>query len=171
MLISLGIIPAYLVILFIVMVGFDLIFVNSNRLDKEKDYIAKNIENTKNAYNINVEEISLENSGTITQEEVKSNQNIINNIPVVTEDIVLSSINANQTGTGYYSYKTVNLAIYNIDGINRLLYVSPREILNSGRTYSNKTYEYTHGMGQILTSASTVSETGNVELNKEYILD
>ena len=168
MLISLGIIPAYLVILFIVMVGFDLIFVNSNRLDKEKDYIAKNIENTKNAYNINVEEISLENSGTITQEEVKSNQNIINNIPVVTEDIVLSSINANQTGTGYYSYKTVNLAIYNIDGINRLLYVSPREILNSGRTYSNKTYEYTHGMGQILTSASTVSETGNVEyLQKE----
>ena len=161
--ISLGIIPLYLVILFVVMVSFDLIFVNSNRLDKERDYIAKNIENTKNAYNINVEEISLENSGTITQEEVEENQNIIDNIPIVTEDVVLSSLKANQTGTGYYSYRSANLATYEINGENRLCYVSPREILNSGRTYSNKTYEYTHGMGQILTSASTTTENGNVE--------
>ena len=161
--ISLGIIPLYLVILFLVMVSFDLIFVNSNRLDKERDYIAKNIENTKNAYNINVEEISLENSGTITQEEVEENQTIIDNIPIVTEDVVLSSLKANQTGTGYYSYRSANLATYEINGENRLCYVSPREILNSGRTYSNKTYEYTHGMGQILTSASTTTENGNVE--------
>jgi len=48
-------IPGYLVILFIIMMVFDLLFVSSNELDKEKDYLAENIKNTKNAYNINIE--------------------------------------------------------------------------------------------------------------------
>ena len=157
------IIPVYLVLMFIVMVGFDLIFASSNRLDKEKDNISKNIESTTNAYNIDVEEVSLESSGTITEEEVKSNRDVIDNIPIITENIVLNTLEQNQTGTGYYSYKTANIAKYNINGKDQLVYVSPREILNSGRTYTNKTYEYTHGMGQILTSATTTTENGNVE--------
>ena len=157
------IIPAYLVLMFIVMVGFDLIFASSNRLDKEKDNIAKNIESTTNAYNIDIEEISLESSGTITEEEVKNNSDVIDNIPIITENIVLNTLGQNQTGTGYYSYKTANIAKYNINGKDQLVYVSPREILNSGRTYTNKTYEYTHGMGQILTSATTTTENGNIE--------
>ena len=157
------IIPVYLVLMFIVMVGFDLIFASSNRLDKEKNNIAKNIESTTNAYNIDIEEISLESSGTITEEEVNNNRDVIDNIPIITENIVLNTLEQNQTGTGYYSYKTANIAKYNINGKDQLVYVSPREILNSGRTYTNKTYEYTHGMGQILTSATTTTENGNVE--------
>ena len=156
-------IPAYLVLLFIVMVGFDLIFASSNRLDKEKNNIASNIENTKSAYNIDVEEVSLESTGTVTEEEVENNSDIIDNIPMVTENIVLSTLGKEQTGTGYYSYNTANLAIYDIDGKNELVYVSPREILNSGRTYTNRTYEYTHGLGQILTSATKTTENGNIE--------
>ena len=159
----LAVIPSYLVILFIVMVGFDLIFASSNRLDKEEANITNNIENTKSAYNIDVEEISLETTGTVTEEEVENNNDIINNIPMVTENIVLSTLGKEQTGTGYYSYNTANLAIYNIEGKNELVYVSPREILNSGRTYTNKTYEYTHGLGQILTSATKTTENGNIE--------
>ena len=59
---NLAVIPGYLVMLFIVMVVFDMVYVNSNELDKEKEYIEENIENTKNAYNINIEEVNLENS-------------------------------------------------------------------------------------------------------------
>ena len=53
--ISLCGIPVYLVLLFVVMIGFDLIYVNSNELDKEKTYIEYNIDFTKNAYNINTD--------------------------------------------------------------------------------------------------------------------
>ena len=67
---NLAVIPGYLVVLFIVMMSFDLLYVQSNELDREKDYITENIKNTKNAYNINIEEENLENSGTITAEEV-----------------------------------------------------------------------------------------------------
>lgn len=160
---NLAVIPGYLVILFVVMIGFDLIYVNSNELDKEKEYIAENIKNTKNAYNINIEETNLQNSGTITQEEVDENSNIINNIPVISKDSVEETLQNNQTRTGYYVYPNVNLAKYNIDGNDSLVYLAPREITNSGRTYNNKTYEYTHGMGEIIASATQSDKSGNVQ--------
>lgn len=159
---NLAIIPGYLVVLFLVIIIFNVVFVNSNKLDKEKEYLAYNIENTKNAYKINIEEKSLENSGTITQKDVDENTDVINNIRIVNEDTVLKTLEDNQTGTGYYSYRNANIAQYKIAGQYKLVYVSPREIKNSGRTYSNKTYEYTHGRGQIVASATDVSETGNL---------
>lgn len=159
---NLAIIPVYLVVLFLVIIIFNVVFVNSNKLDKEKEYLAYNIENTKNAYKINIEEKSLENSGTITQKDVDENTDVINNIRIVNEDTVLKTLEDNQTGTGYYSYRNANIAQYKIAGQYKLIYVSPREIKNSGRTYSNKTYEYTHGRGQIVASATDVSETGNL---------
>ncbi len=159
---NLLIIPAYLVILVVVMVGFDLIFVNSNKLDKEKEYLSYNIRNTKNAFGINVEEENIENSGTITKAQVSNNINIIDNTRIINEETVLATLDYNQTGTGYYSYRNANIAKYQISGQTKLVYVSPREITNSGRTYNNKTYEYTHGIGQIVSSATDVSETGNI---------
>ena len=73
-----AIIPAYLVVLFLVMVGVDLIYVGSDELDKEKSYIGYSIEYTKNAYNINTDEIEIVNSGTITSEDIE--QKIKNSI-------------------------------------------------------------------------------------------
>ena len=160
---NLAIIPAYLVILFVVMLGFDLIFVNSNELDKERIYISENIKNTKNAYNLNIDEENVDYSGTITQEEVADNRNLINNIPVISEDAVLKTVQDNQTGTGYYSYTRANIAKYKIDQQDQLVYISPREIVSNGRTYNNKTYEYTHGMGIIVSSATESTQTGNVQ--------
>ena len=160
---NLAVIPIYLVLLFVVMVGFDLIFVKSNELDKEKNYIAQNIENTKNAYGLNIDEKSVEYSGTVTEEELNSNTNVINNIPIISEEAVLTTLKNNQTSTGYYTYRNANLAKYKIGNEDRLVYLSPREITSSDRTYSNKTYEYTHGMGEIITSATESTETGNIE--------
>ena len=160
---NLAVIPGYLVILFLVMVVFDVFFVNSNELDKEKEFIAENIENTRNAYNINIEEANLENSGTITEEEVENNGNVINNIPIISKDTLLKALEDNQTETGYFNYPNANLAKYNINGEEKLVYLAPREIANTGRTYNNKTYEYTHGMGEIIASATESSQAGNVQ--------
>ena len=53
------------------------------------------------------------------------------------------------------------IGVYNINGENTLAYISPREIIsNETRTYNNKTYEYTHGYGTIITSASRTSDSG-----------
>ena len=159
---NLAIIPGYLVVMFLVIIVFNLIFVNSNTLDKEKDYIADNIKYTKAAYNIDIEETNLENSGTITQNEVNENTDIINNTRLVNQDVVLKTLDDNQTGTGYYTYRNANIAKYKISGKDTLVDVAPREVTNSGRTYNSKTYEYTHGKGQIVIDATSTTATGSL---------
>lgn len=160
---NLAVIPGYLVVLFIVMTTFDLLYVQANELDKEKEYIKENILNTKNAYNINIDEENLQNSGTITNGEVEESKNVINNIPIISKETVLTALEDSQTETGYFKYPNTALAKYNVNGKDQLVYMAPREIKSSGRTYNNKTYEYTHGMGTIITSATNSNETGNVQ--------
>ena len=156
-------IPIYLVTLFLVMVGYDLIFVKSNEFDKERKYISENIKSTQEAYNINAEETSTNYTGTIKENEVEQNNDVINNITIVNGDLVKKSLKDTQTETGYYTYNNVSLAQYEIDGKKQLVYVAPREAENNTISYNNKTYEYTHGIGQIVASATSVTEDGNVE--------
>ena len=156
-------IPAYLVVLFVVMLGTDLIYINKNELDKEKTYIEKNIEFTKSAYNINIDEVEIENSGTLTDGDVETNEETIRNINLLNETAVLSTLEQYKTNLGYYSYNTAKVGLYNIDGQKQLTYLVPREIVNNEtRTYNNKTYEYTHGYGVVATSASAVDENGGL---------
>lgn len=161
-------IPAYLVVLFLVMVGYDYIFVKPNEFDRERTYIAENIKSTQKAYNIKVDESSIDYTGTIKQEEVTNNSEIIDNITLVSKDLVVQSLNDTQTESGYYTYRNATLAKYEINEKSQLVYVSPREIENFGISYNNKTYEYTHGIGQIVASATNVTEDGNIKyLQKE----
>ena len=73
-------IPAYMVFMFIIMFGFNILFVSSNKYDKEKKYIERNISYTKEAYGINIEDDTIDYSGTITIDEIKNNKNILDNI-------------------------------------------------------------------------------------------
>ncbi len=168
--ISLCTIPVYLVILFVVMTGFQFIFVRPNELDKERAYIEENIKNTKRAYNIEIDEKSIENYETVTREQIDNNIDLINNIPIVNEDVTLKNLREYQTNTGYYTYRDTNLAKYNINGKDTILYLTPREInAEEGRTYNSKTYQYTHGYGVILSSATTTNSNGNLEYIQKEI--
>ena len=55
-------IPIYLIALFLVILVFDLVYINKNELDKEKSYIQDNIAFTKKAYDINIDEIEIQNN-------------------------------------------------------------------------------------------------------------
>ncbi len=156
--ISLLSVPAYLIVMFVVMLGYQFIYVKQNELDKQKEYISKNIEFTKTAYNINIEDVEIENTDTLSSEEANKYNNVIKNIPIVTSDIVLSTLTEKQDKAGYYLYNYTRPTLYN----SELAYVSAREISNESRTYNNKTYEYTHGYGAVVTSASKVDESGNL---------
>lgn len=162
--------PIYLVCLFVIMVGFKLIFINSNELDKEKQYIQNNIDSTKTAYNIRISETEITNNDTQNLKEIENNSELINNITTVTEEVTLKTLGVTQTSTGYYSYRNVNINQYNINGKKEVVYVAPREIISSGdRTYNNKTYEYTHGFGAVVTSATQTDELGNVKyIQKDF---
>lgn len=153
-------IPAYLLVLFIITVIFDFAFVKTNELDKQKKYIQYNIDYTKEAYNLsNVKETEIKSSGTITEEDIIENQDILDNVNLLNSDSILTSLKEYQTNLGYYSFDTTKVDLYNINGISNLVYITPREIINNeSKSYNNKTYEYTHGFGAIITSATQTDE-------------
>lgn len=163
-------IPTYLVMLFIVMFGFDVIFVKTNELDREKDFISTSIENTRNAYNIGMEEKNINYSGTVTVKETQDNKEVVENVTVVDKGVVLDTLEDSKTETGYYSYRDAKIGKYKIDGNTQLVYLSPREIISKSRTYNNKTYEYTHGMGEIISSAINTTETGGIDYIQNNIV-
>lgn len=158
--ISILLVPAFLIALLIISMIYNIVFVRSNELDKEKNYIKYNIESTRNAYNIAIEEKQLEYSGTITLDEVNGNQGTLKNVPIIDNDVTLTTLKEYQSNVGVYSFKNTQLVKYN----NSLQYLTPREILTNG-TISNttKTYEYTHGYSAIITSAVETDEYGSIK--------
>lgn len=151
---SLAVVPVYLVGLFIVIVGYNALFVKSSELDKQKEYINTNIKFTKTAYDVNIDEKQIVNTGTITEREADNNQDVIINIPIITEDIAKNNLLQTQTSTGYYTYNKAKASLYN----GELTYISARELSST-----HVTDEYTHGYGAVITSATETDEAGNVK--------
>ena len=157
------VVPAYIILLLIVMALFQLIFVTPNELDREEANIQNNINCTKEAYGINTEVFTIENGGeTITEETLRSLDDTINNIVIVDEETVLKDLNTIQTEKGYYTYDTAKISSYRVDGKQQLAYITPREISSRNETYNNQTYEYTHGYGVVITSATETDSKGNL---------
>lgn len=156
-------VPIYMCLLLFTLIGYDTMFINSNELDKQKTYIEYNIESTRSAYNIEIDEISVENAGALENEDIIKNAKLLTNISITNRDLVLQNLNGTLTNKGYYKYTSSQIGQYNIDGEEKLLYISPREIVNKSDSYINSTYEYTHGYGAIATLASDVDSMGNLE--------
>ncbi len=159
------VVPIYLIVLSLILAFYQLIFIGSNKLERNQEYILANIEKTKQAYGITQDIVSTQNidySGTLTESEIKQNKNLLENIAIVSKNNVLQDLSATQTVKGYYTFRQTQIASYNIEGKQRLVYITPREISNQNATYSNKTYQYTHGYGSIITMAGKTDEYGNL---------
>lgn len=161
---SAAVVPVYLLCMFIALTYFQLIHVQSNELDNEKQYIGYNIENTKKAYGIDIEQKNIDSYETITSEEVKNNKNVIDNIPLISEDVTLKSVAEHQENSVYYSYDNTFLSVYNSNNQNKLVYITPREILtDSSISYNNKTLKYTHGYSAVVSTATDSDNDGYAE--------
>ena len=99
-------IPIYLVVLFLVVILVDVTYVKRNELDNQKNYIAENIKYTKQAYDINIEEIDLQNTGTITANDIQQNENVVDNINIYNKTRVLSHLEEHQTSLGFYTFNS-----------------------------------------------------------------
>lgn len=164
-------IPGYLVAMFVVMVVTDFVFVRPNEFDKERKYIEENISSTKEAYGINASEININYSGTISETEINENRELLNNIPIVSQNMVKQSLEDTQTEAGYYTFRNILTTKFVKDGQEKIAYVAPREIAEQSISYNNKTYELTHGIGQIIVNANETSEDGNIQYIQKEIKD
>lgn len=158
---SVLIVPAYILVLFVVLIGFQFTYVGRNELDAEKDYIGYNIKNTKKAYGIDIDQQSIDSYSSITLEQIENNEDVINNIPLISQDVTLTTVAEHQENSVYYDYENTFLALYKVNGSKELLYITPREILTDNTiSYNNKSLKYTHGYSAVVSSATDVDENG-----------
>lgn len=159
---NLMIVPVYLILLAFVLAIYQWIFVGSNSLAKNEQHVNSNINYTKQAYGIPSDETTIDYSGTITNKQIESNSELLTNIDIVNSKNVLKDLENSKTSNGYYTYRQTQIEKYNIKGKDTLVYITPREIENSNTSYANKTYQYTHGYGVIVTSAGNTDSIGDL---------
>lgn len=160
---SILVVPGYLCILGVTLIGYNSIFIKSNEFDKQRKYIGYNIENTRQAYGIQIDEINVANAGSLLEEDIVANKELLNKVSIVNKNLVLQNLNGTLTNKGYYTYITSQIGEYLVNGEDSVVYISPREIVNQDNSYINSTYEYTHGYGAIATSTTKISNAGNLE--------
>lgn len=156
---SIILIPAALIVVFIVNIAIDSIFLRGNDIDREKEYILQNIRATEEAYNINVENKEIAKGTDITSEKIKKDSELIEKLPMVTPDVVKETLENNtddKEKKSLYKYGNPNL-VKNGDAYD---YLTTREIDDKDKTFTNKIYKYTHGNFGILTSSSKVNKNG-----------
>ena len=156
---SIILIPAALIVVFIVNIAIDSIFLRGNVIDREKEYILQNIRATEEAYNINVENNEIAKGTDITSEKIKKDSELIEKLPMVTPDVVketLENNTDNKEKKSLYKYGNPNL----VKNGNAYDYLTTREIDDKDKTLTNKIYKYTHGNFGILTSSSKVNKNG-----------
>ena len=158
------IVPVYLIALALVLAIYQGIFIGSNDLEANEPSIKENIKNTRQAYGIYAEESNTNFTPELTESNFAHNANIINNVNLASNDSIIQDCQAMETSKGYYTFRQTQIEQYNIDGVEKIVYVSPREILNNKNTYSNKTYQYTHGYGAVITDAAKTDDAGNFEI-------
>ena len=132
--------------------------VRPSEADKESEYIERNIEATRAAYDIDtVEEYRLPSGDSQSLEEIESQ---VQSVPLVDPQLVRRTFENNQQVRGYYSVADVlDVDHYEINGVERALVLGVRELDQSGinegdQNWLNLRTVYTHGSGVIAAYAN-----------------
>jgi uncharacterized membrane protein (UPF0182 family) len=140
--------------------------VQSNEKTLEKPFIEYNIDYTRKAFNI--DEIKEENYNVInnlTQEDIKDNKDIIDNIKINAHKPALEFNNQFQYIRYYYGFNDIDIDRYNINGKYSQVFIAPRELdLNklddNSNTWQNRHLSYTHGYGIVMSKVNSVTSEG-----------
>lgn len=126
--------------------------------DRERPYIARNIEATRSAYGVadtKVVGYDAQLSPDVAPEDLTSNAESVPGTRLLDPNLVSDSFDQLQQVRGYYSVPGVlDVDRYPVNGINRDMVLAVRELDQSGleesqRNWANLHTVYTHGYGMI----------------------
>ncbi|MBW2103459.1 MAG: UPF0182 family protein [Deltaproteobacteria bacterium] len=144
--------------------------VRPNELEKEKPYIAYNIDFTRKAYNLDkIQEVPFRVSQDLTAAHLHEEEATIQNIRVWDERPLLRTYRQIQSIRLYYDFNDVDVDRYMIDGRYRQLMLSARELIvgqlpPQANTWVNRHLTYTHGYGLVSSPVNEVTREGLPEL-------
>ena len=134
--------------------------VEPNKADKESDYISRNIEATRAAYDLDDIEVSRYQSAPDLGAALSDLEKGTSSVPLVDPKLVRKTFEQQQQVRSYYSVADVlDVDRYEIDGKERAVVLGVREIDQSGlaagdQNWTNQATVYTHGTGVIAAYAN-----------------
>lgn len=137
--------------------------VRPNELEKEEPYIARNIEFTRLAFDLEtVEETAYPARLALTASAIDANADTTRNVRVWDPVPLLDTFNQIQSIRPFYVFSDVDVDRYAINGVERQVMLSVRE-LDIGRVEANWTREQlqlTHGFGAVVTPVNESRDEG-----------
>jgi len=170
--------PAVLAVLLLVAVGIlggyiypevvQRFIVTPNEIEKERPYITRAIELTRQAYALDrFEEREFPAVEDLTLEEIQANEATMRNIRLWDHKPLLTTFAQLQEIRTYYDFARVDNDRYWINGVYRQVSLSPRELASSSlpsRTWINEHLTYTHGYGLCMGPVNEFTSEGLPEL-------
>ncbi|MET3859303.1 uncharacterized membrane protein (UPF0182 family) [Dietzia sp. 2505] len=141
--------------------------VNPNRAEKEREYIARNIEATRAAYDIGDDRVTyIENWGSAdpNPREAGSDVTTLSNVRVLDPNVLSPTFTQLHQLRNFYGFpETLGIDRYTIDGEMRDFLVAARELNPESlqanqRDWINRHTVYTHGNGFVSAPANRVNE-------------
>ena len=161
-----GWIVALIVLLGIVPAVYQPLVVNPNQLAKESPYIARNIAATRTGFNLtSISETPYSLKGDLSATALQTNSVTIRNIRLWDPEVLQRSYAQLQELRPYYSFTTVSVDRYDVNGVYRQTMLAPRELNVSGlpsqaQTWVNQHITYTHGYGVALSAVNQIASGG-----------
>lgn len=141
--------------------------VSPDEISKESKYLARNIEYTQYAYDLdNVTIKQFAASNTLTSDDVADNEETIKNIRINDYDPAMKFYNQTQAIRQYYNFSDVDVDRYMVNGEYTQTFLSAREIDENdiSSTWLNKHLKYTHGYGITLSRVDQVTSSGQPDM-------
>jgi uncharacterized protein len=135
-------------------------------LERERPYIARNIEATRKSFALDGVDIkNFSASGDLTEEELQANQSTVDNIRLWDAEVLRPGVRNRQAIAQYYNFTDVDVDRYPIGENQRQVMISVREVdpnglAESARTWQNLHLAYTHGYGYVAVQVNRTASGG-----------
>jgi hypothetical protein len=140
--------------------------VQPNELERERQYIERNIEATRTAFGlIDIEERPYPAEAEVSQAELDNNPETVNNIRLLDVRPLLQTYGQIQTFRPLYEFIDVDVDRYEINGVTRQVMVAARELSSDrlppdARSWVNQRLQFTHGYGVVMSPVNEVVQEG-----------
>jgi len=144
--------------------------VEPDEFNKEERYLEEEIAFTNQAFALDrIDEQEFPVDDTLTRAEIEENPGTIDNVRLWDPRPLLTTYNELQIFRTYYTFTDVDVDRYEIDGQERQVMISAREIdfealPSESQTWVNRHLVYTHGFGVVMSPVSKTTGEGLPEL-------
>ncbi|TMK76113.1 MAG: UPF0182 family protein, partial [Actinobacteria bacterium] len=138
--------------------------VGPQELQKEAQYIDRNIKGTRFAFGIDLTPQSVSPGADLSAADVSNNDATVSNIRLWSPGALGQTYQALQRIQPYYEFSDVDVDRYSIDGQTRVVMLSAREVsqngIPGGAGWQSTHLIYTHGYGAVASPVNTADASG-----------